>query len=223
MQSIILISKSKKGIESYIQKLALKHSIDSLDTLYIVPEGSSLGVKDIKTLQKDIFLTPIKGSKRMVIIQNSELLTVPAQNMLLKTLEEPPDSTFIILVAPTKEVLLPTILSRCSILELDSPNLEHLENGKVRDILENLPQYSSGSRMRLAQDIAKNKEVALAWLEEAIISLRKKLLEEAKTQSNTDVLSVKINMLSSLQKSHATLSTTNVNLRLHLENLFLSL
>ncbi len=55
---------------------------------------------------------PIEGNWRMVIIDEAHHLNLPAQNTLLKILEEPPESTIIVLITPTPWVLLPTIRSR---------------------------------------------------------------------------------------------------------------
>lgn len=53
------------------------------------------------------------GIRRVVIIEEASLLSLEAQNALLKTLEEPNEDTLFILTAPNKINLLPTIVSRC--------------------------------------------------------------------------------------------------------------
>lgn len=57
--------------------------------------------------------TPAHGHAKVFIIDEAQLLRGPAQNALLKTLEEPPDHTWIILVTDRPSRLLPTIQSRC--------------------------------------------------------------------------------------------------------------
>lgn len=59
------------------------------------------------------YKTPILGKNKVFIIDEAELLDEQAQNVLLKTLEEPPAGTTIILVTSRDDTLLPTILSRC--------------------------------------------------------------------------------------------------------------
>ncbi len=53
------------------------------------------------------------GKAKVYIVQEAELLSTSAQNALLKTLEEPPEDTYIILLSTTRDRLLPTTLSRC--------------------------------------------------------------------------------------------------------------
>ena len=60
------------------------------------------------------YKTPIKGTKKVFIIDEAELLDETGQNALLKTLEEPPSGTTIILVTSRDDLLLPTIHSRCN-------------------------------------------------------------------------------------------------------------
>jgi DNA polymerase-3 subunit delta' len=62
------------------------------------------------------YKTPILGKEKVFIIDEAELLDEAGQNALLKTLEEPPVGTTIILVTCREDLLLPTILSRCQIL-----------------------------------------------------------------------------------------------------------
>ncbi|MBC8201750.1 MAG: AAA family ATPase [Planctomycetes bacterium] len=60
------------------------------------------------------FKTPVVGSQKVFIIDEAELLDEQGQNALLKTLEEPPKNTTIVLVTCREDLLLPTIKSRCA-------------------------------------------------------------------------------------------------------------
>jgi DNA polymerase III delta prime subunit len=62
------------------------------------------------------FKTPVAGSQKVFIIDEAELLDEQGQNALLKTLEEPPLNTTIILITCRDDLLLPTIKSRCSVV-----------------------------------------------------------------------------------------------------------
>jgi DNA polymerase-3 subunit delta' len=62
------------------------------------------------------FKTPISGNEKVFIIDGADLLDEAGQNALLKTLEEPPLGTTIILVTCREDLLLPTIRSRCQSL-----------------------------------------------------------------------------------------------------------
>ncbi|MCH8822111.1 MAG: DNA polymerase III subunit [Planctomycetes bacterium] len=66
-----------------------------------------------KHYQAAAYLTPVLGNGKIFIIDEAELLDETAQNSILKTLEEPPAQTYIILVTSQPQRLLPTIRSRC--------------------------------------------------------------------------------------------------------------
>lgn len=75
-------------------------------------EKSSIGVEDIRKLQRDISVRPLYSQKKVYLIPEAEKMTVQAQNCLLKTLEEPPEYGVIILVTSNYDALLETIRSR---------------------------------------------------------------------------------------------------------------
>jgi len=60
----------------------------------------------------------MEGARRVLIVDDAETLQGPAQEALLKTLEEPPAAVTIVLLADDAESLLPTIRSRCQVVEL---------------------------------------------------------------------------------------------------------
>ena len=59
------------------------------------------------------FRTPVRGQGKVFVIDEAELLEAEAQNALLKTLEEPPPRTYLVLLTTRLDRLLPTIRSRC--------------------------------------------------------------------------------------------------------------
>ena len=61
------------------------------------------------------------GGRRVVLIEAAERLTVEAQNALLKTLEEPPEGTILVLTSSNERALLPTIISRVQRLNVSRP------------------------------------------------------------------------------------------------------
>lgn len=83
------------------------------DHINLVTEKASLSVKEIRDLIDALAEKPYEGGKRTVIVQDAEKMTEPAQNALLKTLEEPDGQTVFFLVTSHPEGLLPTIRSRC--------------------------------------------------------------------------------------------------------------
>ena len=79
----------------------------------------SISVDDIREqLNGDIMIKPYSNRYKIYIIPEADLLSVQAQNALLKTIEEPPAYAVIFLLTENAESLLPTIMSRCVMLKL---------------------------------------------------------------------------------------------------------
>jgi DNA polymerase III subunit delta' len=98
------------------------HIIDSGDeenNAVLQPgEGSSqIKIAAIRALQEDINYRPYEGRKKVFIINNAQQLNLESANAFLKTLEEPPRDSVIILVTDRPALLLPTVLSRCRIVK----------------------------------------------------------------------------------------------------------
>lgn len=80
---------------------------------------NTISVDDIRRqVNEDIQIKPYQGPYKIYIIAEADLMTVQAQNALLKTIEEPPAYVVIFLLTENAEALLPTISSRCVMLKL---------------------------------------------------------------------------------------------------------
>ncbi|OLT62888.1 DNA polymerase III subunit gamma/tau [Moorena bouillonii] len=88
----------------------------ALDVLEI-DAASRTGVDDIRELQEVIAYPPVRDRYKLLIIDEAHMLSKAAFNALLKTLEEPPPRVVFLLATTEIQKLLPTILSRCQVLE----------------------------------------------------------------------------------------------------------
>ena len=103
-------------------------------------DGKSIKIGQIRLLQEKISEKPIISNKKVYVINNSDLMTIEAQNCLLKTLEEPPEYAIIILVLANEAKLLSTIKSRCTKFSFSKLSDEDLANYAQK---HNLPFSSS--------------------------------------------------------------------------------
>lgn len=87
------------------------------DLQFIRPDGSELKIGQIRELQKQIIYEPLEANRKVYILTDVDRMNDPAENALLKTLEEPPASSVLILLTSNIRVLLPTTRSRCQILQ----------------------------------------------------------------------------------------------------------
>jgi len=239
MQSIIVVAKNKKTREDYAIKICEDLEIGIFDITVIdsnltpqLKQSKTIGIEEIRKLQSKIFLKPVNSKNKAIIFNNSEDLTMAAQNALLKVLEEPPEDTIIILVIPSRDLLIPTILSRCKVIKIKEENKFFSE----KEIDQNLKTLTSllssrvGERLKIAQDNGKTKEESLIFLEKIILAIRQELLKRIDDssknqtfnsnpeQSRRTSLNLK-DLLISFNKTHAIIKTTNVSPRFALENL----
>ena len=87
----------------------------------------NISVAQIRSMQKRLFTRPTLGSRRVIIIDPADDMEPSASNALLKSLEEPPQGTFFMLVSHRPARLLPTIRSRCRTLRFPTLKRGQLE------------------------------------------------------------------------------------------------
>lgn len=103
------------------------------DVHLLRPEGK-LGMHSIQALRQlseEVHLPPYEASWKVFIIQDADRMLSYSANALLKTFEEPPPRTLIILLSRSKASLLPTILSRCCTL-----HFQVLSDALIQDFLK---------------------------------------------------------------------------------------
>ncbi|MDE6185149.1 MAG: DNA polymerase III subunit delta', partial [Lachnospiraceae bacterium] len=113
------------------------------DIIFISHEKpGTIGVEDIRRqINGDVAIKPYSGPKKVYIMNEGEKMTVQAQNALLKTLEEPPEYAVILILTTNVDSLLPTILSRCVVL-----NMKPVRDDQIKSFLmENMeiPDYKA--------------------------------------------------------------------------------
>lgn len=86
--------------------------------------SKEISVHQVRSLANFTNLSTHQGGHRIVLIHPAETMNANAANALLKTLEEPPEQTLIILVSHKPQQLLPTIVSRCLTLAAPMPSLD---------------------------------------------------------------------------------------------------
>jgi DNA polymerase-3 subunit delta' len=94
-------------------------------------KNTSLTIETVRDLCAATVLRPMEGRWRVILVEDAESFQAVAQEALLKTLEEPPQFMVLILLANDAEILLPTIRSRCQIVELRSVSPAVIVNGLI--------------------------------------------------------------------------------------------
>jgi hypothetical protein len=208
----------------------LNHKIDfekGHPDLLLIEPAASIGITTIRGLQKKLALKPYSSPLKAVLINQARKLTIPAQNALLKTLEEPPAKSLIILTTAKADFLLPTIVSRCQLINL--PAKIEIKLGKAaiasqRTVLINILKRGVGERIKLAEKLTKNRDQAIEFCQHQLLIWREILLAGANSPSHPQLFfnpQQVIQTINTIQKS-LTLLEANVNPRLVIESLLLS-
>ena len=145
------------------------------DISIIEPEGQTIKVDQVRQMQKELMYRPYEGKRRVFILTAADRMAPNMSNILLKTLEEPPLHTVIILLANHPRLLLPTILSRCQTIRfhpLPVPMVRKwlmeekgLNEGEAH-LLASLSEGSPGKAMELREPIGqiRREDLLEGWV-----------------------------------------------------------
>jgi DNA polymerase-3 subunit delta' len=133
------------------------------DILLLAPEERQIRIEEIRMIDDALSFRPFEGRMKVVIVDDAETMNIPAANAFLKTLEEPPEESVIILVSSRPDLLLPTIRSRCSRINfspLSSESCRRVLEGKVpEENLDAVTRLSMGRPgLALAADLIEEKQ-----------------------------------------------------------------
>ncbi len=145
--------------ECHSCKQALGHN--QPDIIYISHEKpGSIGVEDIRAqINNDIGIKPYSSPRKIYIMNEGEKMTAQAQNALLKTLEEPPEYAVILILTDNVEAFLPTIISRCVVLNMKPVADSLVKNYLMADL--HVPDYQANICVAFARgNIGKAKLLA---------------------------------------------------------------
>ncbi len=88
------------------------------DFLTVTPSGNSIKIEQLRELQRNAYLRPLLGERKVFFFPEAEQLTEAAANSFLKILEEPPKGVVFLFTAVRSDNILPTIRSRCQVFQL---------------------------------------------------------------------------------------------------------
>ena len=173
-------------------------------------DGDSIKIGEIRSLIRWINFKPIDSKNKFVFVFKAERMTIEASNALLKTLEEPPARSILILSTLNEEKILPTIRSRCHRLVIERKETEIVEPENYKSP-EDIAKLSFQERFKWAGEIVEEgeiKEILTLWQ----IHFRGKLLNgEGKILHNLSAITQAKDLLE-----------TNISVKLLIENLIIN-
>jgi DNA polymerase-3 subunit delta' len=129
----------------------------------------NITVAQIREMQQRLTTRPTIGSRRAIVIHPADDLEKNAANALLKSLEEPPQGSFFVLVAHRPGRLLPTIRSRCRVLRFTEAPDNEVEAFLAREA----PEASAEVRAMAAAAAGGSPGVALEFIEHDLAPLHR--------------------------------------------------
>jgi DNA polymerase III subunit delta' len=107
-----------KGVHPDVSRFDLEYQAARDDSK---SKNLTLNISTIRDIGRLVSLRPVETRWRVVIVDDVETMQEPAQEAFLKTLEEPPPYVVILMLCTDAELLLPTLLSRCSVVPMVPP------------------------------------------------------------------------------------------------------
>lgn len=183
------------------------------ELVHLQAAGPSLTLKQIHALIAN--LTTRARLPRIVWIEEAGLLTLPAQNALLKSLEEPPQDTVFYLTL-SHATLIPTILSRSTVINLATVTVSAPPT--CLPLIKRAMQAGAGDRLSLTADLPSDRTQARAWL--------KLLLQEIAAVLATTTIPASLRIMGKLAQAASLADSRlkdNCNTTLTLQNFLLHL
>jgi len=183
------------------------------ELIHLFAEKTSISLKQVQDLSAPLSISP--QIARIIWIEEANLLTIPAQNALLKMLEEPPEQTSFYLTVKSKSSLLATIQSRALIISLDQTNI--VDDPSVLQELKTVMLLSPGDR--LANITKRDREETKQWLAQIEGALKSKLKDSQLNLKSAQMLA----KLASLTLSAHSQLDANCSVSLVTQNYYLLL
>lgn len=212
MTPILLIVKDTYSKTALIEKFHINFSSNHPDQLIIQPD-KKIGIDIIRQIKTYVSTRPLNKPTKTVILLNAQSLTLPAQNAFLKTLEENPPYSKIILSCHNQHSLLPTITSRCHIIHINDPNTI-IDSPSDDNLLVEILNADIPERFMLAEKHAVNRKVATDTLKSLLQISRQNLHQNPTAKMSQNLKNIHL----ALQKIAA-----NTNPKLTLEYTFTNL
>ncbi len=142
------------------------------DVIEFEPIGVSYRIKeDVReSMLSEMTKSPIESTKKVLIVHDAHRLRSDSANSMLKSIEEPPANLIWILIAPERDLVLPTIHSRCFPVQFSSLSsdiiLDELLNENINEDLAKSIANNCGGRLDRALNMAKRNRTLVLKAEE---------------------------------------------------------
>lgn len=216
------------------------------DFKMLEPVKGFIKKEDVENMIEDISILPFEAGKKVFLIKDLDLSKAATQNLLLKTLEEPPSYVVIIIVSSNSNKILSTILSRCqSLVFYNKEKMEDLRESEdfhslrdeIVDIIDNLLKGNKLKAFTSLDFFSQNKDrieeildIMIYWFRDLAIYkeignsellLNKDSLDKLELQSSIDINRI-YDIIYKIEASKINIAR-NVNFNLSIETMLLNI
>jgi len=147
------------------------------DFQFITPDGATIKIQQIRELKKSLAFPPFEARYRVILIADAHTMRRETANSLLKTLEEPPANTVLILTADEASGVLPTIVSRCQVIPFFA-----------------LPEAEVAQHLMAEAAISQEQATTLASIAEGSLGRARLLLEKELLPLRQQIVATLLNL-----------------------------
>jgi len=152
-----------------------------------VPKANFIKINSVRDIKREASMSRMEEGVKIFILFNADMMNVEASNSLLKTLEEPLPGTILLLTTSAKDQMLPTIVSRCQLLQCDLLQDAEIEaalintDGADHSLARLAAQLSNGSygyaRRLCSQNMADERKDVIEFLRLVLAKNRAALID----------------------------------------------
>jgi DNA polymerase III delta prime subunit len=180
MLPTIVVVKDQKTLKHFLKEIQKKHQIQKM--IEIKPQGKKIVINQIREIKKISIFDENKSF--LILIYHFDLADVEAQSAFIKTLEEKTEKKFIIITVENINKLLPTVTSRCQIIDLtkrENSNDDLSINEKLIKLFQAAQNNTKLDFLNNTQIYNVDSEKVLAIIKNIIIILKNKLDQRDKS------------------------------------------
>ncbi|MFM1655427.1 DNA polymerase III subunit delta' [Brevibacillus sp. B_LB10_24] len=150
------------------------------DVYTISPEGESIKIDQVRSLQKEMTMRSLESPHKVYILEHIDKMTLQAANSLLKFLEEPPAGVIALLLTENSHAILPTIVSRCQVIPFSPLSASELVR---RLAAEGIPAGVASVASQITSHLDEAREISqsdgFAQLRSIVIQLTKEIKQRS--------------------------------------------
>jgi DNA polymerase III delta prime subunit len=181
-----------------------------------------IGISQARDALERIKFFPYELEQKFCLIKKAQKMNQEASNALLKSLEEPSEKTFFVLLASDADSILPTIVSRCAVLrfpETELPVWDEANREKMREIFKE----EMFSRFDFVEKISKNKNEMIAILRDWELVMAQGLRNLVSGGEEAKKIAKVVELIEGVRESLNRIERTNASLRSVGERLMLDM